>query len=101
MQIDIQFVPSPLKPYLLSNRAVVVIDALRATSVMVHALSEGAIEIIPVATVEEAFQLKQPFPSGTTLFLPFPSSMSSGRETKNFLQQSSSSSTPLWTIIFP
>jgi len=29
MQIDIQFVPSPLKPYLLSNRAVVVIDALR------------------------------------------------------------------------
>jgi 2-phosphosulfolactate phosphatase len=67
MQIDIQFVPSPPDSNLLSNRGVVVIDVLRATSVMVHALSEGAIEIIPVATVEEALQRVKTFPSGTTL----------------------------------
>ena len=67
MHIDIQFVPSPSNPKLLSNRAVVVIDVLRATSVMVHALSEGAMEIIPVATVEEAFQRVKTFPPGTTL----------------------------------
>ncbi|OGP62338.1 MAG: hypothetical protein A2169_11615 [Deltaproteobacteria bacterium RBG_13_47_9] len=67
MQIDIQFVPSPPNPKLLSNRVVIVIDVLRATSVMVHALSEGALEIIPVATVEEAFQRVKTFPLGTTL----------------------------------
>lgn len=67
MQIDIQFAPSPSNPNLLSDKAVVVIDVLRATSVMVHALAEGVIEIIPVATVEEALQLVKTFPSGTTL----------------------------------
>ena len=67
MHIDVHFVPSPLNPRLLSDRAVVVIDVLRATSVMVHALSEGAIEIIPITTVEEALQRVKTFPSGTTL----------------------------------
>ena len=62
MRIDTQLMPSPPKPYLLSDRMVVVIDVLRATSVMVHALSEGALEIIPVATVEEAFQMAKVFP---------------------------------------
>ena len=67
MEIDIQFVPSPLGPNALSNRTVVVIDVLRATSVMVHALSQGASEIIPVSTVEEAFQMAKNFLPGTTL----------------------------------
>ena len=67
MHIDILFVPSPLNPDFLSNRAVVVIDVLRATSVMVHAMSQGAIEMIPVETVEEAFQMAKTFPPGTTL----------------------------------
>lgn len=67
MQINIQFVPFPPNPKLLSNRVVVVVDVLRATSVIVHALSEGAIEIIPVATVEETLQRVKTFPSGTTL----------------------------------
>jgi 2-phosphosulfolactate phosphatase len=61
MQIDIQLMPSSPKQYLLSDRIVVVIDVLRATSVMIHALSEGALEIIPVATVEEAFQMAKVF----------------------------------------
>ena len=67
MHIEILFVPSPLNPDFLSNRAVVVIDVLRATSVMVHAMSQGAIEMIPVETVEEAFQMAKTFPPGTTL----------------------------------
>lgn len=67
MHIEILFVPSPLNPDFLSNRAVVVIDVLRATSVMVHAMSQGAIEMIPVETVEEAFQMAKTFPRGTTL----------------------------------
>jgi len=66
MKIDIQSIPSPPNPNVLSNLSVVVIDVLRATSVMVYAMSQGAREIIPVATVEEAFQRAKTFPLGTT-----------------------------------
>jgi len=76
MHIDIQFVPSSPNPNLLSNRVVVVIDVLRATSVMVHAMSQGALEIIPVATVEEAFQMAKVFPQGSII-------LGGERESKN------------------
>ena len=55
MHIDVELLPFPPAPHLLLNRTVIVIDVLRATSVMVQALFQGAIEIIPVTTVEEAF----------------------------------------------
>jgi 2-phosphosulfolactate phosphatase len=62
MEIDIQLVPFPPDSDILLGRTVVVIDVLRATSVMVHAMSQGASEIIPVATVEEAFQMGKILP---------------------------------------
>jgi len=64
MRIEIRFLPSSPNPNLLSDRIVVVIDVLRATSVMVHAMSQGASEIIPLATVEEAFRMAKAFPRG-------------------------------------
>ena len=67
MNIHIQLLPFPVPPGLLSNRVVVVIDILRATSVMVQAMSQGAREIIPVKTVEEAFQMVKSFPRDTTV----------------------------------
>lgn len=67
MQIGVQLLPSPPNSHLVSNRVVVVIDVLRATSVMVHAMSQGAKEIIPVKTVETAFQMAKTFPRNTTL----------------------------------
>jgi len=67
MHIDIQFVPFPPSSEILLNRAIVVIDVLRATSVIVHALSQGAAEIIPVSTVEEGLHLVTTFPRGSTL----------------------------------
>jgi 2-phosphosulfolactate phosphatase len=67
MHIDIQFVPFPPSPEILSNKTVVVIDVLRATSVIIEALSQGAIEVIPVTTVEEATRLFKTFPRGSTL----------------------------------
>jgi len=67
MHIDIHFSPFPLSPHLLSDRTVVVIDILRATSVMVYAMSQGAKEIIPVKSVGEAFQLVKTFSQDTTL----------------------------------
>jgi 2-phosphosulfolactate phosphatase len=67
MEIDIQLVPSPPRSNSLFNRTVIVIDVLRATSVMVYAMSQGALEIIPVATVEEAFQMAKAFSPSSIL----------------------------------
>jgi 2-phosphosulfolactate phosphatase len=67
MEIDVQLMPCPISPQLCSNRIIVVIDVLRATSAMVQAFSEGAVEIIPVRTVEEAFEKARRYPPGTTL----------------------------------
>jgi 2-phosphosulfolactate phosphatase len=64
MHIDIQFLPSPPHPNLLSDRVVVVMDILRATSVIVHAMTQGVSEIIPLATVEEAFRMAKAFARG-------------------------------------
>lgn len=41
------------------NKIVIVIDVLRATSVITTALKNGAEKVIPVVTVEEALQLKK------------------------------------------
>ena len=67
MNVDIQLVPSAPNPNLLFDRAVVVIDVLRATSVIIHAMSQGALEIIPVTTVEDAFKMAKAFPPGFML----------------------------------
>ena len=67
MEVDVQFLPMGPPSEFLSSRAVVVIDVLRATSVIVHAISRGAMEIVPVITVDEAFRLAKTFPAGTTL----------------------------------
>ena len=67
MEIDIQLLPSPPDSDTLIDRTVVVIDVLRATSVMVQAISQGALEILPSASVEEAFQMPKVFPRGSIL----------------------------------
>ncbi|MBM4279001.1 MAG: 2-phosphosulfolactate phosphatase [Deltaproteobacteria bacterium] len=67
MQIDIQLLPVSPVPSLVSTKAIVVIDVLRATSVITHAVSRGILEIIPVATVEEAFEMVKHFPHNTAL----------------------------------
>jgi len=67
MRIDIQLIPLLPDSSLLVNRTVVVIDVLRATSVIVHALSKGALEIIPVETTDMAFRQRDHFPPGSTL----------------------------------
>jgi 2-phosphosulfolactate phosphatase len=66
MEIDLRLLPTSPDPGALSNRSVVVLDILRATSVIVQALAQGAKEFIPVRTVEEAFDVKSSFAPGTT-----------------------------------
>lgn len=52
---------------LIQNKTVVVIDVLRATSVMTTALENGANEIIPCLTAEEAFIRSKEYKKGSFL----------------------------------
>ncbi len=67
MHLDIRLLPVVPEPDAISSKSVVVIDVLRATSVIVHGISQGALEILPVNTVEDAFQIVKHFPEGTAL----------------------------------
>jgi 2-phosphosulfolactate phosphatase len=67
MRIDIQLLPFPPKHISLLSHSVVVLDILRATSVIVHAISQGAKQVICVVSVEDAFKKKREFAPGTTL----------------------------------
>lgn len=57
MKIDIIISASDIKEEKLKGRVVVVIDVLRATSVMVTALNNGVKEVIPVREIEEALDV--------------------------------------------
>lgn len=59
IRIDTCFTPEALGSYNLSNSHVVVVDVLRATSAICAAFASGAQSIIPVPTVQEAFEAKQ------------------------------------------
>lgn len=56
--IDVCLTPELLHLYDVQNKAVVVVDILRATSCMVTALASGADHIVPVASLDECRKLK-------------------------------------------
>ncbi len=58
MTVDIILSAREIFPDKVENKTVVVIDVLRATSVMTTALANGAKQVIPVLTPEEAFDLQ-------------------------------------------
>jgi len=67
MKIDIIPYASAIRSDLIENRHVIVIDVLRASSVMITALENGANAFIPVSTVEEARQKAEMFHDETIL----------------------------------
>lgn len=56
--LDVLVSPAEATEAQLRERQVVVIDVLRATTVIAHALAHGAEQIIPAASVEEAMEFK-------------------------------------------
>ena len=54
MLVDTAWLPEEADTGVMAGMAVVVIDVLRASTTMVHALGNGAVEIIPVAGEEDA-----------------------------------------------
>lgn len=59
MKIDVIVSADYIDEEMLENKVVVVIDVLRATSVITTALANGARKVIPKLTIEEAFEEKQ------------------------------------------
>jgi 2-phosphosulfolactate phosphatase len=64
MTLKAHFLPDLTAPEKLAGGAVVVIDVLRATTVIAHALAAGAREVIPCLEVDEALRIAQDLPKG-------------------------------------
>jgi 2-phosphosulfolactate phosphatase len=58
VRVDVAFTPAELRGG-YSGRIVVVIDVLRATSTITHALVNGARSVLPVASVEDAARMAE------------------------------------------
>jgi len=56
MTVDVCFTPALLHLFDLEGKTVVVIDIFRASSSICYGLDNGAVEIIPVSSVEECLQ---------------------------------------------
>ena len=53
MKVDVYFAPSELAPADLANRAVAIVDVLRASTTIAVALSNGARTVVPLGSSEE------------------------------------------------
>jgi 2-phosphosulfolactate phosphatase len=67
MKVNVLFSPVNADELYFANKTTVVIDVLRASSTIINALSNGAKEVIPVATVEFAVKGSGGMFSGQTL----------------------------------
>jgi 2-phosphosulfolactate phosphatase len=65
--VFVHMLPSLLPPGGLKQGVAVMIDVLRASTMMVHALVAGCREIIPCAEVDEARQRAAALPAGTAI----------------------------------
>ena len=61
MRLDVYLTPGEVVPGDITDRTVVMLDILRASTSIVKALSEGAKSIYPVASIEEALRLANTF----------------------------------------
>lgn len=67
MKINVLFSPVNADELYFANKTIVVIDVLRASSTIITALSNGAKEVVPVATVEFAVKVSGGMFGGQTL----------------------------------
>jgi 2-phosphosulfolactate phosphatase len=66
-EVFVHFLPSMIPPGALRGGLAVVIDVLRATTSMIHALASGAESVRPVGEIDEAFPLAATFPAGRVI----------------------------------
>ena len=65
--ISVHPLPSLFEPDDVVGGVAVVVDILRATTTITHALANGADQVIPCGTVEQALEVRSDRPSGTCL----------------------------------
>jgi 2-phosphosulfolactate phosphatase len=66
-QVHVHLSPLLAAPETFKGAVVVVIDVLRATTTIVHALAAGCVSVRPCANVEEARELADSLPAGKVL----------------------------------
>jgi 2-phosphosulfolactate phosphatase len=66
-EVSVHLVPELAAPGRLRGGLAVVVDVLRATTTIVHALAAGCVMVRPCALVEEARQLADSLPAGKVL----------------------------------
>ena len=65
--VFVHFLPAHIPSGALSGGLAVVVDVLRATTSMIHALASGAESIRPCGEIDEAFRLAAEFPQGRAI----------------------------------
>jgi len=65
--INVHLLPVLVEPPELAGKTVVVIDVLRATTTIIHALAAGAKEVMPLLEVDEARELATSMPGQAVL----------------------------------
>src|SRR5687768_6552706 len=65
--INVHLLPALVEPHELAGKTVVVIDVLRATTTIIHALAAGAKEVVPLLEVDEALALATKLPGQAVL----------------------------------
>jgi 2-phosphosulfolactate phosphatase len=65
--INVHLLPALVEPHELAGKMVVVIDVLRATTTIIHALAAGAKEVVPLLEVDEALTLAAKLPGQAVL----------------------------------
>jgi 2-phosphosulfolactate phosphatase len=66
-RLYVHLIPTLIPPGILAGGVAVVVDVLRATTVMVHALAAGCTAVIPCSEIEEARAVAAGLPEGTAL----------------------------------
>src|SRR5579875_524008 len=66
-RVFVHLLPTLIPPGSLHGGVAVVVDVLRATTVMVHALANGAEAVIPCGEIDEAHAMAARLPPGTAL----------------------------------
>ena len=59
MKIDLVISSEHINEDIIKDKVVVVVDMLRATTVIISALKNGCSKVIPVLSIEEAFELSK------------------------------------------
>lgn len=65
--LSVHFLPALFQPDEVRGGTVVVVDILRASTTISHALANGAHAIVPCGSVDEALQIRTQYPSGMSL----------------------------------